>query len=453
MSNKFKRRYCLYLPTSFIKKGDFVNTMEIYKQILKEKKESKERHKRLLAETDLVLEKLQQELDKKGIEAEVMLGGSAAKGTFVKNDFDCDVFIRFSQKYNDRMLSEYLRQALKKFKGIERVHGSRDYFKGKINGIDYEFVPVKNISSPEEAFNVTDSSPLHVEWMKNNIKKKPSLVDEIILTKLFCKAQRIYGAESYIKGFSGHVIDILLSYYKSFEDILRNSLKWEKGTIIDIENHNTASQINESKITSLIVVDPIQPLRNAAAALSMESMEYFKKKAKEFLDNPSKVFFEKKQITVDYLKSIGEANEVYILKAIPLAGKDDVVGTKLLKVFEHIKKHIVLHEFDLTDCGWAWDKADYALFWFVITPRELSEKKLREGPPIKVKKDSDKFMEKHPHYFIKDGRLFAYIKREFTKVNDLILSLLKSKYVSERVKDIKVIENHQANEPKKQKSL
>ena len=413
--------------------------MEIYKQVLKEKKESKEKHKELLSKADSVLKKLQRELDKNKVDAQVMLGGSAAKGTFVKNDFDCDVFIRFNPKYKDTMLSEYLAKSLESFNRIERVHGSRDYFKGNINGIDYEFVPVKKISSPEEAVNVTDSSPLHVEWMKKNIKKNPELIDNIILAKLFCKAQRIYGAESYIRGFSGHVIDILLSYYKTFEDTLKNSFNWEKGTIIDIENHKTAPQINESKIASLILIDPIQPQRNAAAALSIECMEKFKEKAREFLDKPSKDFFEKKEITKDYLKLTAGENELHLIKATPIKSKDDIAGAKLLKVFEHIQKNIIQHEFTLINSGWVWDKKDYALLWFITDKQELSKNKLREGPPLKAKRNAEKFKEKHPDNFTKDKRLYAYIKRDFTKARELIDYLTKNNYVSQRVKDIKIV--------------
>ncbi len=414
--------------------------MDIYSEILDEKKVSKKEHEELLKKTDAVLKELQDELNRLKLNAEVMLGGSAAKGTFVKGDFDCDVFIRFDKEYEDKKISGYLARALKIFKGIDKVHGSRDYFQGKIEGINYEFVPVKRISEPSEAFNVTDCSPLHVKWMEENIKSNPELTNQIILTKLFCKAQRIYGAESYIKGFSGHVIDILVAYYKTFEELLKNSSEWQKGTIIDIENHKTGELINESKINSLIVIDPIQPLRNAAAALSVECMEIFKKRSKEFLKKPSKDFFEKKEITVDgiKLKKDENENELFVIEATPLKGKEDVVGTKILKVFEHIKRHLELHEFSLIDWGWEWDKKEYAIMWFVTKPEELAQEKLREGPPVHEKKDADRFMKKHSDYFIENNRLCAYVKRDFTKAEDLIRHLIDDEYVKQRTKSIEL---------------
>ncbi len=411
--------------------------MDIYSSVLRTKKITCKQKDALFSSVELVLKELQDELKRKGFDADVMLGGSAAKGTFVKDDFDCDIFIRFSKNYEDHKISYYLGQALKIFDGIQKVRGSRDYFQGNIRGIDYEFVPVRRISNVSEALNVTDASPLHVKWMENNIKNNPGLPDQIILTKLFCKAQRIYGAESYIKGFSGHVVDILVTYYKTFDKLLSGSLTWQVETVIDVEGHGTAEVINRSKINSLIVVDPIQPSRNAAAALSIDCMETFKRRASEFLDGPSSDFFEKKETTPDYLKSLAGENDLFLLEVIPLKGKEDVVGAKLLKIFEYMKKKIESNDFVLIDCGWEWGKRDFAFIWFITKPGELAKEKLREGPPLKEKKNAQKFMEKHKDYFVKDSRLYAYIKRSFVRPKDLISNLIREEYVKQRVKKIK----------------
>ena len=77
-------------------------------------------------------------------------------------------------------------------------------------------------------------------------------------------------------------------------NVKKNSLKWTNKTIIDIEKHyKTESQIlkhlNKSKqISPLIIVDPVQKQRNAAAALSKNSLIKFQTAAKKFLNNPNK---------------------------------------------------------------------------------------------------------------------------------------------------------------------
>ena len=237
-------------------------------------------------EIDETVKIINSELKKNKIKAAASVGGSFAKDTHLADDHDCDIFVRFDFKYKDTNLSDLLQKCLRKFKP-ERVHGSRDYFLFS-NNLNFEVVPVLNISKPDRAVNVTDVSPLHVEWTKKHKKS-----DEIRLAKTFCKANSIYGAESYIKGFSGHVLDILTIKYGSFVNLLKASQKWKDKTVIDVEKHyknaeDAMFKINVSKTQSpLVVVDPIQPERNAAAALGYDAFNLFVKKAKEFLKKPS----------------------------------------------------------------------------------------------------------------------------------------------------------------------
>ena len=137
------------------------------------------------------LAKLAIQLRKLRIKARPILGGSFAKDTWLKGDHDVDIFVAFDLKYKDQDISGLLEKALKKWK-VSRVHGSRDYF--QMNGeVGYEIIPVLDIKKQSQAMNVTDFSPKHVAWVNKNGKK---FKDDIRLLKKFCKAQRIYGAES-----------------------------------------------------------------------------------------------------------------------------------------------------------------------------------------------------------------------------------------------------------------
>ncbi|MFW6383568.1 MAG: hypothetical protein ACOCZQ_02895, partial [Nanoarchaeota archaeon] len=173
-------------------------------------------------------------------------------------------------------------------------------------------------------------------------------------------------------------------------------------------------------------------------ALSLKSMNYFKQKAKEFLQNPSESYFTKKPITVSYLKAIKGENDLFILEVTPIDTKIDIAGAKLLKAFEHIKKQSKLNDFTLIEADWEWDKKNDALFYFIVKPETLSKKKLREGPPIKAKENAEKFKKKYSGYWEENGRLYAYAKRDFTKARDLLKYLISSEYVHERVEKIKL---------------
>jgi len=417
----------------------------VTKSILNKNKATRFEHDKILKKVDLFIHEIRLVLQKSKTDAFVMLGGSAAKGTFVKNDFDCDIFVRFQyDKYKDKPISDILEKALKKIKQIkfERVHGSRDYFQGKWHNMDFEIIPVLYVTHPNQAKNITDMSPLHVEWLNQHIDEK--LKDEILLTKLFCKAQKVYGAESYMNGFSGHVVDLLTAHYGTFKNLLKEASNWEEKHVINMSQHHIdpLKDLNPDKIQSpLIIVDPVQPQRNAAAAVGYEQFYLFKNKAKDFLKKPDIIFFKRKTITkTDLKKQKQQAKKkdqiMIILKALPLHGKLDTIGTKILKALEKIKKIYELSDFTIIKACWDWeeDQEKQAILWFVIKEKELSKKKERIGPPLKMKKDSSAFRKKHKKTYIKNNRVYAEVKRKYTTPQQLIKAVLNKKEIKSRAK-------------------
>lgn len=408
-------------------------------QIVQENTPSAKEYEKLKKTIGEVLQKLQKTLKSKKYVAEVMLGGSAAKGTFLKHEFDCDVFIRFSQKYKEQNLSDILEKILKILNAkVVRVHGSRDYFKAEYKKITFEFIPVLKVTTPTQALNVTDMSPLHVAWVKKHLTEQ--LRKEIILTKLFCKAQRVYGAESYINGFSGHAVDILTIHYGGFLPLLKAAAHWQPKVVIDPEHHNTAGSLNESKKSALIIIDPLQPERNAAAALKEEKFFRFIKAAQQFLKKTSKKFFVVKPFLLAEVKKQGNGKELVLVHAQPKKDPNpDIQGTKLLKVFEFLNKHLALHEFKVLKRDWYWDKKQTAYFWFVLKKGALSATKLHIGPPLHETKACELFKAKHKKTFVKEGRLYCYVPREFRKPKELVKVLLRDEHVKGRVKRIKML--------------
>ena len=310
------------------------NINQILNEILEEIKPDKEYEQEIFKRLNAIIKKINHK--RKGFHA--ILGGSGAKGTWLKV-FDADIFVLFDyNKYKDKSneLSNILEKALKKkFRNITRIHGSRDYF--QIN-FTFEIVPILKIKSAAQAKNITDVSPLHSGW----VGKHRKLANEMKLTKQFCQANNLYGAESYIRGLSGYVCEILAAYYGSFLNLIRNAAKWREREVIDIQKYYRGKDvfkiINTSKLVSpLIVIDPVQKDRNAAAALSIEKFEAFKSGAKEFLKTPSKEFFIKKPMSAEFLDERPKNSRLIVAEAKPLEGKMDVVGSKLLKIYEFLR--------------------------------------------------------------------------------------------------------------------
>jgi len=172
-------------------------------------------------------------LREKGIRAYV--GGSLAKGTLVrKGEYqDVDIFVVFDCSEDILKLEKILKKI--KLPGkLKKIHGSRDYFQIDCGSVLLEVVPVMKNKNPESAENVTDVSLKHVKYVRDVIKKSPKLAGEIMLAKAFCRAQRCYGAESYIKGFSGYSLEVLIIHFGGFIKFLKGISKGRSGKkIID----------------------------------------------------------------------------------------------------------------------------------------------------------------------------------------------------------------------------
>jgi len=197
----------------------------------------------------------------KDIDIEVVPGGSTAKGTFLKGNFDVDIFVRFKQSLPD--ISSTLELLLASFAVeknivIERVHGSRDYFTFSYDNLFFEIVPVQYIKSPADANNVTDMSPLHVFWVTKLLT--PKLQNDVRLAKQFCKACGVYGAESFINGLSGHVLDILVISYGGFEELLQAASSWV--------NRRSSHQSRQNRTR------PTRPRYNGSAAFHQSPAQY-----------------------------------------------------------------------------------------------------------------------------------------------------------------------------------
>jgi len=402
---------------------------KLFNSVLKKIKPTKKEEKKVFDRVNQILNKINKNIK----DAKAILGGSGIKGTWLKDSHDADIFVCFDyNKYKDKSdeISSILEKVLKKeFKKTVRLHGSRDYFQIKEKDFTFEIVPILQINKAIQAKNITDVSPLHANW----VNKHKKLRDDMRLTKKFCKSIGVYGAESYIKGFSGYVCEILTIYCGGFLNLVKKAPNWPDKAIIDIEKHhkNALFELNQSKLQSpIIVIDPVQKNRNAAAALSFEKYDLFRQKCRKFLKKPSEKFFVAEEFDIDKIKG-----EKIILEAKPKQGKRDIVGCKLLKALNIIKKE--LEDFCVVDYGWNWNTK--AIFYFVLKNQILPEKKEHLGPPLNAKFHVKEFKKRYKKTFVKNNRICTYTKREFREPETLIKKIIKNPRIKENVKSIKVI--------------
>ena len=152
----------------------------VLKEVLKKVEPAKEDIKLIENSLKDFLERFQRKLKSLRIDAEIFVGGSFAKNTVIKKDhYDVDIFVRFDKKYDNREISNLLAKALKGFKNLTKIHGSRDYFRIKVSPTFFiELIPVKKIKTLKEAENITDLSYSHVKYINKKIKSS-KIFDEI----------------------------------------------------------------------------------------------------------------------------------------------------------------------------------------------------------------------------------------------------------------------------------
>ncbi len=366
-------------------------------------------------ETKNIVSLLNKEIRKRKIKSGVFIGGSFSKGTISKSkEYDIDIFVRFESK--NRNISKHLEKisnSLKNIYKIEKVHGSRDYFKVfKTKEITFEIIPVMKIKKPEEAENVTDLSYFHVNYVKKRMNEK--LAREIRIAKQFLKAQKCYGAEGYIQGFSGYGVECLIIYFKSFEKMLRELLKDEVKIIIDPEKYyknknDVFIHINESKLQSpIILVDPTWKGRNVLAALSEETFSRFKEAGKKLIASPKKEYFEERRLDEKTFRDKSKKYKAEMIKIYLETNKQqgDIAGTKLKKfsrfIRDELEKYfkIIYMEFEY------YEEKDATIYLIVKSKGDIEKK----GPPVKMKENAENFRNENKNVYERNGILYSKVK-------------------------------------------
>lgn len=365
------------------------------------------------------------------------IGGSFGKGTFLKSSSDIDLFIRFNPEYDDSLLSSYLEKILIESKlKYKKQKGSRDYFSLNFTSkgikIVFELIPTRNITSPSDALNSTDLSIFHVFFLKSKIKENPGLADEIRLAKQFFKAKNLYGAESYINGFSGHSLDILVAYYGSFENLINSIKSWQEEEIIDINNFYSSNSdilenLNNDKKSNLILIDPIIKDRNASRALGnnkycesiliANKLKSFEKN--DFIVNDVNIN-EILSIAKEYAKNNNFKLLSYKLKFKIKNESEDIVGAKLLKIEKKLKDYFESYDFQLFMNDFHINmKSGVCLMIFLFEKINLPRVKKIIGPKVFMLDAVENFLKNRDYYFIENSRVCIYEPRSIHKLSEI----------------------------------
>ena len=354
----------------------------------------------------------------------INFGGSYSKNTFLKKDFDVDLFFCFEKDLEDKKMSSICYNILKKLNiKINIEKGSRDYFSFEYKKIKFEVVPTKKIllKNIQNFENTSDISIFHKDYLIKKSQKNKELVNEIKLAKIFFKAKNFYGAESYINGFSGHSIELLIVYFKSLENLIKSAKNFSKREIVDIENFyknekEVLKKIEKTKLSNLIVIDPILKNRNALKCLSEENYYKFILMCKQ-IKKLSEKDFKIKKINLENIKkkykTFSHKNDFKIIffefNFIKKKDPKDIIGTKFLKLQKKLKSTFLKNNFRLIIDDFKIDfQNQKCLFIFIFESDKPKKFKKIKGPSIFMKYNYLEFIKKRGEVFLENEFLYSF---------------------------------------------
>ncbi|MBN2250919.1 MAG: CCA tRNA nucleotidyltransferase [Candidatus Altiarchaeota archaeon] len=373
-------------------------------------------------------------------EVKPILVGSLAKGTDVRGDKDIDIFIMFDKETGREELEKRGLEIGKKVFGDMKIpyeidYAEHPYISGRHKKYKIEIVPCYDT---KELKCAVDRTPYHTQYVKRKLAQKPEQRGDVRLLKQFMKTAGVYGAEAKVEGFSGYLCELLVINYGSFQKVLEATAKWSFGEAIDPAKLWKEEKTLKYFFTNacLIIVDPVDRDRNAAAAVSKQKLAEFIVASSEFLKKPDKRFFTPKKEKVPDKKELrrrmhARGTELVALEFIHGRINSNTLYSQLRKTKHAVEKSVMYQGFRVLKSDIWTDEKNSSRVLFDMEVSRLPNIKHHFGPPIdKAPKEQERFIEKYGKYkpYIKDGRWVVDTRREYTKIGGLMEDIIKKRY-------------------------
>ena len=401
---------------------------------------SREERERVLSLAEGIMERLRVLLAEEGVWSDVRLEGSLAKDTWLSGEADVDIFVRFKPDVPRRFFRtrflELAKEATEGLKHVERF-AEHPYLECYADGTRINIVPCYAVE-PGAWLSATDRTPYHTEYVRERLDER--LKGEVRLLKKFMKGIGAYGAELRVGGFSGYLCELLILYYGGFLETLRAASRWRRRTVIDPAGHYAGQEREAIELFGhhLIVIDPIDPGRNAAASVSLEKMALFILASREFLRRPSEAFFfpeGPEPMSLEGLKSMMRTRGTSLLAIrIEFDGMaPDVLWGQLWRSLRALSNMLRIEGFSvLRSAAWS-DEVSNCVLVFELETAVLPPVEKHVGPPIWLEEHVDRFIKKNlcePGLvcgpFIERDRLCVLKKRKWPSAVELLRERLKN---------------------------
>ncbi len=365
----------------------------------------------------------------RGLDLEPLLVGSVAKGTYL-TELDIDIFLPFPP---DTPRSTLKHEGLAIGHTIlpegEERYAEHPYVSGEFDGYEVDLVPCYRVRDGSSIKSAVDRTPFHTDYVKSHLP--PMLRDDVRLLKQFLKGIDVYGADERVKGFSGYLSELLVIHAGGFHPLLEEASRWRSGRVIVPEAHRAAVEATlhgtddetegtqgareiermpnraffralqkRYKDDALIYIDPVDPDRNVAAAVSLPRLARFVCAARSYLRRPRRTFFFPNPLTplspTEQEAQIAQRGTAFVaLRFHAPEVIDDILYSQLRKARRRFCKNLEAGSFAVHQANYALqtDGGRTVVFLFELFSRTLPALEKHGGPPV-WHRNANKFLNK-----------------------------------------------------------
>jgi tRNA nucleotidyltransferase (CCA-adding enzyme) len=275
-----------------------------------------------------------------------LVAGSAARGTFLSDRLDVDLFLLFPPDLpRDRLREEGLALGRAVLESPETRYAEHPYLRGRFHDFHVDAVPGFAISDPSHPLSPVDRTPFHQQYLTE--RETPEIVAQVRLAKAFFRSLGVYGSEARTEGVSGYLVELLVLRFGTLRELLRAARFWRLPVRLAEPGKEPPRLPAE---VALILADPVDPHRNVASALSRRNLALFVLAAEEYLARPSEAWFEPRPparlaraIAVERVRARGSHVAVVILPRPDLV--DDTLFPQVRKAERAIAEEVARSDF------------------------------------------------------------------------------------------------------------
>jgi len=358
-----------------------------------------------------------------------VLTGSMAKGTFLRDSKDIDIFVLFPRTVAKAELEGSIEHILRRAfpgTGYQLSYAEHPYARFHCGGRRVDLVPAYSISRAAQRISAVDRSVLHTAFVRSRLRK--GLADDVLLLKAFLKANSLYGAEIKVQGFSGYLCELLVIRHGGFMKLARAAAKWKPPIFIDVNRHYRGKAEAGGAVARFgrfTVIDPTDRGRNVAAAVSRGNLSRFIALCRRFLKRPDAGFFLRKPES--FREKVARESRGMRLISLTMPRPDvvdDVLWGQMYKMMGQLEQHLA----PFSPKGILADDSPHVVRLAVILGRDrLPAEMVVEGPPSDMPAHVRSFRKSHKgaRFIARKKRVCAIVRRPVTRAEDAVMEFFR----------------------------